>query len=212
MTTLSGAPVHPGQAGEHATAVAIIEILLVPELAGRTRPRVSKEQRDQLLGCRRRNGTEEDGVHVADDDAIHADAHPEGERDRQRESGAPTHAAQRIAEIGAKVVEPPRAALVAHRLPVRVPAAERHQRAAPRRVRGQSFAHQPRRLHVEVKAELLLHAILGLAPMQDGAETGSYPPEPAHEPRSSTSAIAAAKRFHLSTSSPNALRPCRVMV
>ena len=203
---------HPRQIGERPAALAIVEIVLVAEHPDPSGSGVPLEQSDELVRVPRGDRTKEEGVDVADDHPVHPDAHAEGERHRQRVAGTPAHHPQRVSEIRAEIVEPPRPALVAHRLPVRVEPPEGEQRLSPRGVRRETLSHQARLLHRQVETELFLHATFGIARPEDGADPGKQSLDPAHDPPSRTRRIAAAKRFQRSTSSPSARRPCRVMV
>ena len=167
---------HRGQVGEGAAPVAIIEVVLVAELVGRAGLRVGLEEGDEPLGRGGGDRPEEERVHVSDDDAVDADADAEGDGDREGEPGAPAHGAERVSDVGAEVVEPARAALVAHRFAVGVEPAEGGERASPRFVRREAFAREPRGLHVYVEAKLLFHAVFGFARVQDRAQRGRWRP------------------------------------
>jgi hypothetical protein len=172
---------HASETVEGAAAIAEVEIIPIGELCGKPRLFVDFEQPDEPRWFGGRHGAQQQAVHVAKDHSVHPNAYAKRERDGDCEAGCASHRAKRISYVGAEIVEPARAASVAHLLPIPIEPTERDQRSAARLgAIDPELVDESLRLHLHVEVKLLFHARFGGARANDGTNAGGECREPDH--------------------------------
>jgi hypothetical protein len=107
-------------------------------------------------------GTEDHGVDQAEHGGIGANAEPEREHDRRRESGRPGQPARAVADVAAQPAQPGPPPLVARPVLRGLHAAEAQQRLAPRLGGRNALADEALDLLVDVEADLFVEPVGGI--------------------------------------------------